>query len=159
MWKKLCLFALGVLMLWGLCVGGIAWLGRMECGAFTWTQIPLFPFSSGQADVVTWDGRLVFLVLSPDCSEPELEVGEGYLVMHCLSQHSMWTEGPVYYVHEDRYALSRWNSGWKEESEVFTQSAYEGAPNFLSMHMLPDKRERFFNAIRALEQLPTGTKE
>jgi hypothetical protein len=109
--------------------------------------------------VVTWDGRLVFLVVSPDCSEPELEVGEGYLVMHCLSKHSMWTDGPVYYVHEDRYALSRWNSGWKEESEVFTQSAYGGAPNFLSMNMLPDKRERFFNAIRALEQLPTGTKE
>ncbi len=157
--KRIVKFALSALLLWFLGIGGIAWMQRMECGAFTWTQVPLFPFSTGQADVVTWDGRLVFLVVSPDCSEPELEVGEGYLVMHCLSKHSMWTYGPVYYVHEARYALSRRDSGWKEEPEVFALSAYQGAPNFLSMHMMPDKRERFFNAIRALEQLPPGRKE
>ena len=151
---------IAALLLWCLAVGSCAWNRRVECGSFTWTQMPLFPlYGNGSVDIVSWNGHLAFLVLSPDESEPELEVGEGYLLMHCLAKHKMWSEGYVYYVHEDRYALSRWNSGWKEESEVFTQSAYEGAPNFLSMHMLPDKRERFFNAIRALEQLPTGTKE
>lgn len=145
---------IAALLLWCLAVGSCAWNRRVECGSFTWTQMPLFPlYGNGSVDIVSWNGHLAFLVLSPDESEPELEVGEGYLLMHCLAKHKMWSEGYVYYVHEDRYSLYR-PYRWGNEPEVFALSAYEGAPNFLSMREMPEKRERLLNAIRALEPMP-----